>query len=165
MTDSQKYDELRRNPFWQVQSVFDPDRGGHDFAYTIGLHERGLPELHLWARPTLGEDPGLDWVFSVRDRTMVLNELATKLVTGAIGVGSEICEEYDNGEAIVRYRVDPPGDREELEAYGIAHGAEVLPVRWSLERAAEGDLVGLGPAARAAGSPTTLAKHHQGRCP
>ncbi|MDQ3484411.1 MAG: DUF4262 domain-containing protein [Actinomycetota bacterium] len=41
-------------PFWQVQAVFDPDGEGGDFADTIGLHRRGLPELHLWARPSLG---------------------------------------------------------------------------------------------------------------
>ena len=51
-----------RHPDWMVQSVFDPDGEGHDFAYTIGLFESGLPELHLWARPSLGEDPGEDWV-------------------------------------------------------------------------------------------------------
>ncbi|GAA2147213.1 hypothetical protein GCM10009844_24220 [Nocardioides koreensis] len=61
MTVDETYDELRRAPFWQVQAVFDPDGEGGDFAYTIGLRERGLPELHLWARPTLGEDPGHDW--------------------------------------------------------------------------------------------------------
>ena len=50
-----------RRPTWTVQSVFDPDGGGHDFAYTVGLDELALPELHLWGRPSLGEDPA-DWV-------------------------------------------------------------------------------------------------------
>ena len=59
-------DESR--PFWEVQIVFDPDGTGADFAYTIGLHTRGLPELHIWARPSLGDDPGADWMLSTRDR-------------------------------------------------------------------------------------------------
>ena len=138
MTVDERYDELRRAPFWQVQAVFDPDGEGGDFAYTIGLHERGLPELHLWARPTLGEDPGHDWMFSIRDRTEVLNDLAAKLVVGEICVGSEVVDTFDGGLATVRFRVDPPGDREELEAFGIAPGAVVLPVRWSLHRLPEG---------------------------
>ncbi len=52
----------RVRPFWTVQNVFDPDSIGGDFAYTVGLALRGLSELHLWARPTDGTDPGADWV-------------------------------------------------------------------------------------------------------
>ena len=87
-------------PFWQVQSVFDPDGTGRDFAYTIGLHTRGLPELHLWARPSLGEDP--------------------------------------------------PGDKEQLEAYGVPDGVDVLPGLWSLERAPDGPLRPLAAGDRSA---------------
>jgi hypothetical protein len=126
--------------FWRVQSVFDPDGGGADFAYTIGLHTRDLPELHLWARPSLGADPGADWQFSNRDRVGVLNELAELLVEGRLDVGSELSREYDGGLATVSFRVDPPGDREELEALGVPPGVDVLPVRWSLHRPAEGPL-------------------------
>jgi hypothetical protein len=125
-------------PFWQVQSVFDPDGTGRDFAYTIGLHTRGLPELHLWARPSLGEDPGEDWMLSPRDRCGILNELADLLLAGQLGVGSELTREYDAGHARVSYRVDPPGDKEQLEALGVPEGVDVLPVLWSLERAPEG---------------------------
>ena len=149
MTRHETYGELRRAPFWTVQSVFDPGGGGAEFAYTIGLHERGLPELHLWARPTLGEDPGHDWMFSVRDRTIVLNELAAKLVVGRLAVGSEVTETFDSGLATVHFRVDPPGDREELQAFGIADGADVLPVRWSLHRLPEGEPMPLAETSRA----------------
>jgi hypothetical protein len=126
--------------FWRVQSVFDPDGEGADFAYTIGLHTRDLPELHLWARPSLGDDPGADWQFSNRDRVGVLNELAELLVQGRLAVGSELSREYDGGLATVSFRVDPPGDREELEAFGVPPGVDVLPVRWSLHRPVEGPL-------------------------
>ena len=77
----------RRTPDWQVQSVFDPDGEGHDFAYTIGLHERGLPELHIWARPPIGDDPGEDWMFSCNDRCRILNEVAWRLIDGEVRVG------------------------------------------------------------------------------
>ena len=69
-----------RIPDWQVTAVFDPDGKGKDFAYTVGLFERELPELHLWARPSLGDDPGADWKFSPRDCCGILNELAWQLV-------------------------------------------------------------------------------------
>jgi hypothetical protein len=128
------------SPFWQVQAVFDPDGTGKDFAYTIGLYDKGLPELHVWARPSLGEDPGHDWVLSVRDRTYLLNELAQLLVEGRLEVGSTLTREYDAGLATVTYEVSPPGDRDELEAYGVAPGALVLPVLWSLRRPPEGPL-------------------------
>lgn len=136
-------------PFWQVQSVFDPDGTGKDFAYTIGLHERGLPELHIWARPSLGEDPGLDWMFSNRDRCGVLNELAGMLVAGRLSIGSEVTREYDSGLAQVTFRVEPPGDKEALEAYGVPPGVDVLPVLWSLQRAPEGPPAPLTPEAEA----------------
>ena len=125
----------RRTADWQVQSVFDPDGGGHDFAYTIGLHDRGLPELHVWGRPSLGDDPGADWLFSPRDRYGLLNELAWRLIDGDLRVGDTWEEAYDEGLATVRFRLDPPGDRDDLEALGIHPDAEVMPVRWSLHRA------------------------------
>jgi hypothetical protein len=132
------HDRLDIHPFWQVQVVFDPDGTGAEFAYTIGLHTRGLPELHIWARPSIGEDPGADWMLSTQDRGEVLNELAGLMVAGRLGVGSEVTHEYDGGHARVTYRVDPAGDREELEAFGVPEGVDVLPVRWSLHRAPEG---------------------------
>ncbi len=51
------------DPFWTVHAVFDPDGTGGDFAYTIGLSRRGFPELHMYARPSLGDDSGADWRF------------------------------------------------------------------------------------------------------
>ena len=160
MTEQLSYDHLRQHPTWIVQGVFDPDGKGGDFAYTIGLHDRGFPELHLWARPTLGDDPGVDWMFSMRDRTLVLNEFAARLLTGGLEVGSELEEQYDGGQVTVRFRVDPPGDRDELEALGIAPGAEVLPLRWSLHRAPEGEPVPLtGDALRRARLQTLVVRH------
>ncbi len=123
-----------RTPDWQVTAVFDPDGEGQDFAYTVGLFERELPELHLWARPSLGDDPGADWKFSPQDCCRILNELAWQLIDGELNVGDSWEHPYDDGLVTCRFRLDPPGDRDELEAFGIAPGALVLPVRWSLHR-------------------------------
>lgn len=142
-------EELERTPDWVVQTVFDPDGGGHDFAYTVGLHDRGLPELHVWARPDRGTDPGEDWVLSMRDRTSLLNDLAWRLIDGDVGVGSEWQDDFDGGESRGDFRMDPPGDRDHLEAFGIAEEATVLPVSWSLTRPPVGPLTELGVAAAA----------------
>ncbi len=128
--------------------MYDPDGGGKDFAYTIGLHSRGLPELHIWARPSLGEDPGHDWMLSPTDRCHVLNELAELMLHGRIGIGSQLSREYDDRLATVTYRVDPPQDKEDLEAYAVPAGVDVLPVRWSLRRPPEGPPTALSPQAR-----------------
>jgi len=132
------HDRLDRKPFWRVQAVFDPDGGGAEFAYTIGLHERGLPELHIWGRPDSGDDPGLDWMFSCNDRCRILNVFAWQLVDGKLAVGQERTEEYDAGEAIAHFRVGPPGDRLALEALGTDPAAVVWPINWSLSRPPEG---------------------------
>ncbi|WP_159081282.1 hypothetical protein [Nocardioides sediminis] len=128
--------------------MFDPHGNGADFAYTIGLHDRGLPELHLWARPDRGPDPGEDWMLSHHDRTELLNELARRLVDGALAVGDTWSERFDAGVAVVDFELCPPGDREHLQAFGTAPGAVVLPLSWSLTRPPEGPLTPLAPAAR-----------------
>jgi len=35
--------ETWTSPTWMVQAVFDPDEPWRDFAYTIGLGEKGCP--------------------------------------------------------------------------------------------------------------------------
>jgi hypothetical protein len=140
---------MRPRPFWRVQSVFDPDGTGKDFAYTVGLFDSGLPELHVWARPSLGEDPGHDWLLSPQDRGHLLNELAQMLVDGRLDIGTTMTRIYDGGLATVTFEVGPPGDRDELEAYGVGPGALVLPVLWSLRRPAEGPLSPLTESAEA----------------
>ena len=73
-------------------------------------------------------------MFSPHDRTRLLNELAWQLIDGELTVGDSWERPYDDGLVTCRFRLDPPGDRDELEAFGIAPGADVLPVRWSLHR-------------------------------
>ncbi|QVT81483.1 hypothetical protein ENKNEFLB_03893 [Nocardioides aquaticus] len=47
----------QRHPWWRVNAIFDPDGEGGDFGYTVGLATRDVPELHLWSRPSLGDNP------------------------------------------------------------------------------------------------------------
>ncbi|MGH3508357.1 MAG: hypothetical protein ACRDO2_14255, partial [Nocardioidaceae bacterium] len=69
---------------------------------------------------------------------------------GEIGVGSELTRAYDGGLAIVTFRLDPPEDRRALEALLVEPDAEVLPVRWALNREATGELSPLTGEAREA---------------
>ncbi len=128
-----------RHPFWQVAAIFDPEGTGGDFSYTVGLHERGVPELWLAARPSLGEDPGADWRLSLNDTGRLLNELSWRWLSGDLKVGDEFEEVYDAGLSRLAFRVDPPDDRELLEAFQIDPEAQVVPVRWSLHRPPPGD--------------------------
>lgn len=52
------------------------------------MHSVGLPELHLWARPTCGDDPAPDWKFSSRGLGALLNELARMQLGGDLVAGS-----------------------------------------------------------------------------
>lgn len=127
-------------PFWQVLAVFDPDGGGADFAYTVGLAERGLPELHIWARPTDGLDPGEDWALSDRDRCGLLNEFAYELLGGRLHVGQRIEKEFDGGMVRVTFRVGDPVEPEVVDAFQVAPDTVVWPIRWALHREPAGEL-------------------------
>ena len=65
-------------------------------------------------------------MFSPCDRTKILNQLAWQLIEGTLHVGDTWQATYDGGLATASFRLDTPGDREELEAFGIASGAVVL---------------------------------------
>jgi hypothetical protein len=135
-------EELPRTPWWQVIGVFDEQGAGREFAYTVGLAERGLPELHIAARPSLGDDPGADWHFSLRDLGRILNHTAWRVLDDRLRTGDTWAEEFDGGLVTARFRLDPPQDPETLEAFG-ARDAPVRPVRWSLHRAPEAALAPL----------------------
>lgn len=124
-------------PFWEVQSVFDKD-GTTGFAYTVGLHRVGLPELHIRARPSLGDDPGHDWQLSSLDQCDILNHLAVRMLDRQVCVGSTLTREYDGGLATVTYRIDPREDKPALDAGCLPPCVDVLPVRWALVRTPEG---------------------------
>ena len=123
-------------PDWMVIAVFDPDGGGRDFGYTVGLHERGLPELFLWARPTDGDDPGADWQLSSHDICHQLNDLAAQLVAGTITPGSSTEVSYDGGATQATLTLQPAvaAHGGGLEAFQAHAHANVSEIRWSLRR-------------------------------
>jgi len=125
-----------QSPFWKVQAVFDPEGRGGDFAYTIGLHSRGLPELHLWARPTRGDDPAPDWKFSSRDLGALLNEFARLQLSGDLVVGSVVERSFDGGLARVRFEVDATGEPRRTRrvrhcAWSVGPADSVVAGSWS----------------------------------
>lgn len=136
------HDTTTRTPFWQVQAVFDPDGGGSDFAYTIGLGERGTHELHAWARPTHGLDVGADYKLSSQDLCHLLNEFAWEWLDGRLQVGDTRSVDLDDGLARMQISVGAPVPKRECDAFG-AQGPLVVPLRWSLHRSAIGSDPGI----------------------
>jgi hypothetical protein len=135
-----------RDIFWQVTAVFDPDGTGQDFAYTVGLGDRGLPELHMWARPTHGDDVGADFKLSHTDMGHLLNQFAAEWVAGDLQVGDTRTIEVDAGATTLTFTAGAPVPKRELEAFmGVADTA--TPLRWSLSRPPVGDDPGLGASA------------------
>ena len=119
---------------WQVICVFDPDRDKPEFAYTVGLTGRGLPELHMWARPSEGSDPGEDWKFNPRELTGLLNSCARRLIDEQLAPGTSWSSEMDFGLARVDFTVGNPTPATSLEANLAAPGARVLPIRYAPHR-------------------------------
>jgi hypothetical protein len=126
-----KFDEQLR-PTWSVQAVFEPGTA-RAFAYTIGLQDLGLPELHMLSHPTVGSDRGRNWHLSTRDLGYLLNRFGSQLMLGEIGVGQEIDLSMDDGATTVRCTFGTPVPGSALEALG-ARDAPVIPIRWSLHR-------------------------------
>lgn len=139
MTEKQ---ELSREPSWQVLAVFHNDDDSRDFAYTVGLADHGLPEVHMWARPNAGEDPGHDWRFSSHDAAVILNELAWRLIDGRIAPGDTYSQRFDAGMVQVTFELSEPVEAAGVDAYQ-AEPSMVIPLRWSLHRVPEGALVAM----------------------
>lgn len=130
---------------WAVHRVRDPAGGGADFAHTIGLSGLGLPELHLWARPTLGDDPGADWMLSGHDQHLVLARAADRLLAGELTPGTQWSETFDGDLTQARFTAGPPTPAERLDAYRLDGDQPVLPLRYSLHRPEPGPLTALDP--------------------
>ena len=137
------------NPFWTVISVFDPDGTGSDFAYTVGLADRGCPELHVWSRPTEGDDPGADFRLSSRDTGGLLNMWAGELLAGALAPGDIREVPLDAGATRATFTASEPCDPDTLDAFTVAPGAQVIAMRWVLERIPIGPRTALSAAERA----------------
>ena len=138
--------EARPGIPWRVVAVFDPDGGGGDFAYTVGLFNVGLPEVHVWGRPTDGTDPGEDFSLSTSDRNRLLNKVARQLINGDLNAGDDFVEELDGGLSAAHYHLDAPVPAAALEAYQTHLDAQVIGLRWELHR----PLVGIAASVDAA---------------
>lgn len=130
---------------WSVTCACDADGGGGDLAFTVGLHDLGLPELLMWARPTEGDDPGADWRLSHRDLAHCLVDLADLALRGQLPAGTVLDVPMDAGLTTVRLAVRPETVGAALGVPGLAglgddgeHGLPperfVVPVGWSLLR-------------------------------
>jgi hypothetical protein len=121
-------------PDWTVLGVLAEGDGLPEFSYTIGLHDRGLPELFLWAAPSDGLDPGDDWSFRDLERGLMLNQWASALINGELHPGMTWSEEMDMGLATVTFTTGELVDPLEVEALMAAPSAKVMPIRFSLRR-------------------------------
>lgn len=125
--------------------MFDPGGTGQDFGYTVGLAKSGHPELHMWARPTHGTDPGADFKLSPQDICVILNVHAELLLRGELDPGSEFVRDLDAGMAEARITVGDAVHPHDVDALGVQRGAEVLPLRWELIREPEGHPTPVSP--------------------
>ncbi len=153
------------DPFWRVISVFDPDGTGSDFAYTVGLADRGCPELHVWSRPTEGDDPGADFALSSRDTAGLLNQWASELLAGDLVPGDTREVTLDAGAALATFTAAEPCDPDTVDAFRATPGAQVIGMRWVLERVPIGPRVPLSAAERARMCAQTLALANRPRMP
>lgn len=134
--------------FWQVQAVFGCDEHpGPGFAYTMGLADVGLRELHMWDQPTHGDDPGEDYVLSSADLCTILNGFADEWVAGSLHVGDVREVSLDDGLATAVITCDPPVCADDVEAWG-ARPSMVIPLAWSLRRPPRGEPVEIMASAR-----------------
>ena len=119
---------------WFIYCVFDPDGLGQDFAYTDGLWRHGSPELHMWARPPDGADPGADWSWSDRDMMRLLNDAGLRQLSGELELGDTWTIQVDHGLATVEFKLTDGGLAPDLDTFQLDDGTPVRAVRWSLDR-------------------------------
>lgn len=132
---------------WTVVGVFDPHDDTAGFAYTVGLHRLGLPEVQLRAVPSTGGDG--TWKFSHRDLHHLVNDFAEQVRTGTLRPGDSQTRTMDEDMATVTFTLGQPGPGEPLEAIQVDDGAQVIPVTWHLALEPAGELAALDPAVEA----------------
>lgn len=108
---------------------------------TVGLADLGVPELHMWARPADGLDPGLDLKLSMNDVGYVLNQQAERLLEGHLCQGSTFSVGLDGGLATAHFTVGVLCEPDDLDAFRVIPGAHVIPLHWELHREPAGSAV------------------------
>ena len=121
-------------PDWTVVGVFADGDGLPEFSYTIGLHERGLPELFCWDQPSTGDDPGEDWGFHGLERGALLNHWARRLINGGLHPGMTWTEEMDLGLTSVTFTAGELVGPLQVGAVMLAPGVQVMPILYALHR-------------------------------
>lgn len=120
-------ESISADVFWTVQFVFDPDALSHDFAYTIGLADKGFPELKIEATPRQAASDA-PWTLSSRDCAAQLNRFARRLVEGKLEPGCSFVEKYDHGTTTIVWTPGSPAAPEDVEAYRADSSASVIPI-------------------------------------
>ena len=133
MTDS-KRPVAPHTPDWQVIGVVSDGDGLPEFSYTVGLHERGLPELFFWDSPSDGDDPGGDWSLRHLERGHLLNRWAGNLIEGRLQPGTTWTELMDFGLATVTFTCGELVAPLTVEALLAHPQARVMPIRYALRR-------------------------------
>ena len=137
-------EDLTREVFWEVQFVFDDDALTDNFAYTVGLADRGLPELHIMAAPRQ-EFSDSPWVLSAQDCATQLNSFARLLIDGKLKVGRPIIDLYDGGATTVVWTPTDPTDPDDVEAHCADPSSSVISVDGELQPAQSFPLTDLSP--------------------
>src|SRR4051794_110217 len=114
---------------WLVWCIFGDDDEGN-FAYTAGLHDKGLPELFMTARPTSGFDPENPYELSINDLHSWLNDLARCLIYGLTHVGETHQTPLDDGFATMEATLGPPEPNGRLPANSAHPSALIVPIHW-----------------------------------
>lgn len=127
----QRHGATTRQPSWIVQYVLG-DETDPPFAYTVGLHDLGLPELFLAARPK--QEDGGDWQLSSLDCRAELNRFARLLIEGSF-LGREHVAEYDGGLTFCSYTVRPAVPQAQTLAYLASPRAQVVVIDGALSPA------------------------------
>lgn len=124
----------RAKRFYRILGVYDATHQGDDFAYSLGLRARVRYEIHISARPTLGEDAGVDWHLNVQDCAGFVDQFARRRLVGERQPGLAFDELVDDGQTRMHFAVGEPVPPEDVTAFMLPDDAVVLPRRWSLHR-------------------------------
>ncbi len=120
---------------YRILGVYDATHQGDNFAYSLGgLTARAPYEIHIAARPTLGEDAGVDWHLNVKDCAGFVDQFARRRLAGELQPGLEFDELVDDGQTRMHFTVGEPVPSEDVTAFMVPDHAVVLPMRWSLHR-------------------------------
>ncbi len=128
---------------WRIQTISDPP-GEPSFGYTVGLARYGLHDLHLASRPSLGCDPGADYVLGQRAIARVLDDVAAAMVADALSLGDDVDVQLDAGLSTAYLEVGAPVPAGWVEALRASSDA-VVPLQWALVRCPVGADPGLPP--------------------